>query len=765
MARQSLLSVLLDLNADGFEKGLNKAQRSMRGTARALKRSGAQLTRNVTAPLGIIGATSFKVAADFEAAMAKVKAVSGATAQEFKALEKNALDLGRSTRFSASEVASLQLEFSKLGFTADEIEKVTGATLNLAQATGSDLQQSAEVAGSTLRAFGLDASETSRVTDVMAASFSSSALDMGSFQDSMKFVAPVARAAGIGIEETTAMLAALANNGIKGSQAGTALRRIISTLGSTGGDVAKSLAELSSESLTLGNAQDEVGRNAQSALLVLTKSMGAVGDLTSTFQNANGAAAGMARTMDDTAEGSLKRMQSAVEGMQISIGTALAPVVLDIVKQIEKFAQGFSELSKGTQGFIVKLGLAAAAIGPFKSTLGSLLMNLAKSDTATKLLSASMRVLNTVMKSNPVLLVASGIAALVGALIMLKGETDDAATATDKLAAANKGLSLEEQKRNVEEAIEKQQALVDMLEAEKDAKQAIVDEGFGGKAQNDLNKSTAAFSEANAELKRMQDLLASISAQEPPVVTPVVEDGTGADLKPDPIEVPVRLEKLELKGVDELPQLVLPPVKKAVAGVSSAITDMASKMVTEMDRLNQGITDAVNGAAQAAIVGFSKMLGAGIATDQGMKGVGSMLLGVFAELAINLGSLAVGYGIAIEKIKAALKTLDGPIAIAAGIALIALGAGLKGAIAKRAEASGIPALREGGMTTGPTLAMIGDNPSGREAIVPFEKMGQFVRQAVGSGFGANDVNVHGRIDGRDLVLVQERGMRNKSRFR
>jgi hypothetical protein len=588
---------------------------------------------------------------------------------------------------------------------------------------------------------------------------------MGSFQDSMKFVAPVARAAGIGIEETTAMLAALANNGIKGSQAGTALRRIISTLGSTGGDVAKSLAELSNESLTLGGAQDEVGRNAQSALLVLTKSMGAVGDLTSTFQNANGAAAGMARTMDDTAEGSLKRMQSAVEGMQISIGTALAPVVLDIVKEIEKFAQGFSELSKGTQGFIVKLGLAAAAIGPFKSTLGSLLINLAKSDTATKLLSASMRVLNTVMKSNPVLLVASGIAALVGALIMLKGETDDAATATDKLAAANKGLSLEEQKRNVEEAIEKQQALVDMLEAEKDAKQAIVDEGFGGKAQNDLNKSTAAFSEANAELKRMQDLLASISAQEPPVVTPVVEDGTGADVKPDPVEVPVRLEKLELKGVDELPQIVLPPIKKTVAGVSSAITDMASKMVTEMDRLNQGITDAVNGAAQAAIVGFSQMLGAGIATGQGMKGVGSMLLGVFAELAINLGSLAVGYGIAIEKIKAALKTLDGPIAIAAGIALIALGAGLKGAIAKRAEASGIPALREGGMTTGPTLAMIGDNPSGREAIVPFEKMGQFVRQAVGSGFGGNDVNVHGRIDGRDLVLVQERGMRNKSRFR
>ena len=443
MARQSLLSVLLDLNADGFENGLQKAQRSMRRTSRSLKRSGANLTRNVTAPLGLIAVTSFKVAADFEQSMAKVKAVSGATAGEFKKLKENALELGSSTRFSASQVSALQLEFSKLGFTATEITKVTGATLNLAQATGSDLAQSAEVAGATLRAFGLNASETGRVTDVMAASFSSSALDMGSFQDSMKFVAPVARKAGLSIEQTTAMLAAMANNGIKGSQAGTALRRILSTVGATGGDVSAALEKLSKESLTLGGAQDEVGRNAQSALLVLLDSMGVVDDLSGAFENSAGAAAGMAATMDDTAEGAVKRMQSAVEGAQISIGSALAPTMLDIIKTIEKMAAGFSNLSSGTQGFIVKAGLAAAAIGPFKSSLGGMLGMISKSQTATKLLSRSLTLL-----ANPMTALVASAGILVYALLDQAGAFEDVNRVQKKI----QGISDKAQGAYVQEA-------------------------------------------------------------------------------------------------------------------------------------------------------------------------------------------------------------------------------------------------------------------------------------------------------------------------
>ena len=183
MASLSSLNFRLTANIAPFRKGLNKAERSMDKFGRNMQRTGKNLSMKLTAPLAALGAMSFNVFRDFELEMAKVKAVSGATADEFKALSDNAKELGRSTIFSAREVAGLQLEFAKLGFTAKQITGVTEATLNLAQASGSDLARSAEVAGATLRGFGLDVSETGRVTDVMAKSFSTSSMDMESFAE------------------------------------------------------------------------------------------------------------------------------------------------------------------------------------------------------------------------------------------------------------------------------------------------------------------------------------------------------------------------------------------------------------------------------------------------------------------------------------------------------------------------------------------------------------------------------------------------------
>ena len=175
MARQSLLSVVLGLDSRQFERGLTAAQRKVRNTANTLSSVGRGLSVGVTAPLVGIGASSFKVAADFELAMKKVKAVSGATGQEFAALQKNARDLGSSTVFSASQVSSLQLEFAKLGLSSTEITKATESTLALAQAFGQDLGPTAEVVGQTIAQFGLDAEDASSVADIMATSFASSA--------------------------------------------------------------------------------------------------------------------------------------------------------------------------------------------------------------------------------------------------------------------------------------------------------------------------------------------------------------------------------------------------------------------------------------------------------------------------------------------------------------------------------------------------------------------------------------------------------------
>ena len=223
----------------------------MEKTGRQMQQFGKNMSMKVTAPIAALGAVSFNVFKGFEQEMSKVQAVSGATAEEFAALSQNAKDLGASTMFSAREVATLQTEFAKLGFSAKEITKVTGATLALAQASGTDLARAAEVAGSTLRAFGMDASQTNVVTDVMAKSFSTSALDMETFAESMKYVAPVAKSAGMSIEETSAMLAIMADAGIKGSQAGTSLRRIISEIGATGKPTAEALRELADQGIGL----------------------------------------------------------------------------------------------------------------------------------------------------------------------------------------------------------------------------------------------------------------------------------------------------------------------------------------------------------------------------------------------------------------------------------------------------------------------------------------------------------------------------------
>jgi phage-related minor tail protein len=346
--------------------------RGLRKTATEMKSIGRQMSMSITGPLVAMGGLAVKTFADFEQSMAKVQAVSGATGQQFKTLNQLAKDLGASTRFTATEVSELMLNYSKLGFSAGEIEKITGATLNLALATGEDLAKSAEVAGSTLRAFGLDADQMLRVTDVMAKSFSSSALDLDRFSESMKYVAPVAASAGISIEETSAMLSILANNGVKGSQAGTSLRRIISDLGATGDNVSESIANLAEKGLNLADAKDEVGRTAQSALLILSKGVNQIKPLTAEYENAAGAAEAMAGIMDDTLQGSMFKLKSAVEGVGISFGEIMAPAIGKVAGVLAELANGFTNLNPETKSVIITtLGLTAA-IGPLIYAIGAL---------------------------------------------------------------------------------------------------------------------------------------------------------------------------------------------------------------------------------------------------------------------------------------------------------------------------------------------------------------------------------------------------------
>ena len=515
MASLSSLNFRLTANIAPFRKGLNKAERAMDKAGRKMQQFGKNMSMKVTAPIVALGAVSFNVFKGFEAEMAKVQAVSGATAEEFKALSDNAKELGASTMFSAREVAGLQTEFAKLGFTANEITKVTESTLALAQASGSDLARAAEVAGSTLRAFGLDASETGRVTDVMASSFSSSALDMETFAESMKFVAPVAKSAGMSIEETSAMLQIMANAGIKGSQAGTALRRIISEIGASGKPTAEALKDLAAQGLNLADAKDEVGRSAQSALLVLAEGVDQIAPTTEALKNSAGAAQEMADIMGDTAFGASKRLESAMEGLGISIGEIVAVAIVPLVEFLAKVASALNNMSNGTKRLIVVIGGLAAAIGPVVFITGGLVRNfrilniaIQRSAVATKIAAAAMRVFNAVAKMNPFGLILGAVTAVTAAVMLLNKRKKEAVQIERQMSDSAKNEIADNQVRlaqanNLIETIkdqnisnEQRQRLIRKLNTEyKDLLPNLIDEKDSvediATAQKEMNKQMA----------------------------------------------------------------------------------------------------------------------------------------------------------------------------------------------------------------------------------------------------------------------------------
>ena len=292
---------------------------------------------------------AFTTVKDFDKANADLAATMGKSRAEIVALTNDQKRLGAITKFTATEVAGLQKEFAKLGFTDNEILNSTEATLALAAAVDTDLANAAMVAGSTLRGFGLDASEMARVTDVMAMSFTKSALDIENFKESMKYVAPIAAATGVSMEFTTAMLGKLADAGVKGSQAGTSLRRILAEMAKTGLPTAQAFDKVAKSGISVSDAMDEVGRTAQTSLLVLSKSKDGVNELAEAFKNAGGSAQKMADEQLKSLDGQLTLLSSAWDGFILSIQSgegALSQFFIGAIKQITTFLGVLTDFNK-----------------------------------------------------------------------------------------------------------------------------------------------------------------------------------------------------------------------------------------------------------------------------------------------------------------------------------------------------------------------------------------------------------------------------------
>lgn len=393
-----------------------------------LTRTGKSLSIGLTAPLVAIGALSVKTFAGFEQELAKVQAISGATSSQMKELRQSAEDLGATTRFAASEVAGLQLNLSKLGFDTSEILKSTGAILDLAIATGEDLAQSATVAASTIRGFGLDASEAGRVADVMAASFSSSALDLNKFQTAMATVAPVAATAGRSIEDVTGMLSVLVNAGIDASTAGTGLRNIFLDTAKMGITVEQAFEKIRSSSNKNATAMDLFGKRGATVATVLAENADAAADFTKQYLAAEGSAKRMANIMDNTLEGSFIRLKSAMESAAIAIGEELAPLMRSLADRAAALVSRFKDLEPGTRRIIVVVGALAAAIGPVLVAIGFLATNVIPG------LITALAALKVAIAANPIGLLVTAVAALSATMLVANSRLGSLTNATEEFA-------------------------------------------------------------------------------------------------------------------------------------------------------------------------------------------------------------------------------------------------------------------------------------------------------------------------------------------
>lgn len=374
---------------------------------------GKTLTTHVTVPIAAAGTAAVKTAADFDAAMSKVAAISGATGDELDALRDKAREMGAKTKFSASEAADAMNYMAMAGWkTGDMLEGIEGI-MNLAAASGEDLATTSDIVTDALTAFGLSAADSGHFADVLAAASSNANTNVSMMGETFKYCAPVAGALCFSCEDTAQAIGLMANSGIKSTQAGTALRTIMNTLagdvkicGDSIGEVeiattnadgsmrdlndiladCRSAFSQLSESEQANAAQALVGKNAMSGFLALMnaapediqKLEGAISTCSDEIDGYNGVTEKMAAVMQDNLAGQITILKSQLQELAISFGEILMPAIRSIVSRIQGLIDKFNALSPATKETIVKVALVAAALGPLLVVVGKTMVGVGK---------------------------------------------------------------------------------------------------------------------------------------------------------------------------------------------------------------------------------------------------------------------------------------------------------------------------------------------------------------------------------------------------
>lgn len=387
--------------ANGMSKNIaTSVGNSMTGIGKSMTSAGSTLTKSLTVPIVGAGTAVIKTSANFESAMSKVSAISGATGSDYDKLKKKAEEMGAKTKFSATESAEAFQYMAMAGWkTGDMLDGIEGI-MSLAAADGLDLATTSDIVTDALTAFGLKASDSGHFADVLAKASSNANTNVSMLGESFKYVAPVAGALGYSAEDTAIALGLMANSGIKASQGGTALRTMMTNMVKPTDAAAAAMKEYGLSMTnsdgtmkTYGQVMDMLreklggldeatqaqvattifGKEAMSgALAIINASDKDYQSLTKAIYSADGAANQMAETMLNNLNGQITLLKSALEGLAIQFGEILLPYLKKFVTFIQELVQKLQNMTTAQKESIVKWAAFAAAIGPALMIIGKI---------------------------------------------------------------------------------------------------------------------------------------------------------------------------------------------------------------------------------------------------------------------------------------------------------------------------------------------------------------------------------------------------------
>ena len=406
----------LDLDASKFKSGLKDAQSTLKeftnnsnsaGTrfqalGSSLKTVGRTITTAVSLPLLAVGAGAIKTAADFEAGMSKVAALSGATGDDLKMLEEEAKRMGATTKYSATESADALSYMALAGWDAEQMAAGLEPSLKLAGASGMQLAECTDIVTDTMSMFGMKASEATKMTDMLAYAQANSNTDVQQLGEALKYCGASANAMGYDLADTTALLGTFADQGLKGSSAGTTLNAIfrdmkknaedgkiaigdknVAIVDANGNyrDMTDILADVQKATEGMTQAERDMALSSiwgtealKGVNMAFEAGVPKIREFEDGIRKSDGAASDMYDTMQNNLKGAIDNMKSAFEGVMITIGERLIPIFQNVVDGITNMLTWFNNLNPTIQNVIIGVGGFLAILGPLLLIIGNIII-------------------------------------------------------------------------------------------------------------------------------------------------------------------------------------------------------------------------------------------------------------------------------------------------------------------------------------------------------------------------------------------------------